>query len=327
MPIRNEDDVIARSLTAVLTQDYPHDNIEVLIADGMSTDNSRPEIESVLGKYLDIPVKVLDNPRQIVSTGMNIALKQATGKIIIRVDGHTLIAPDYVTECINALNRTGADNVGGRMIAVSESKIGQVIALATSSSFGIGGARFHYSKKEQLVDTVYMGAWRHETLQRIGNFDEELVRNQDDELNYRLRAQGGEIFLSDKIRSQYYNRSSLRSLWDQYYQYGFYKVRVMQKHLRQMMLRQFVPPLFVVTVIAGAVLTSFSQVIFYLWLAALTLYLAVNLLASSRIASKHSLSHFALLPVVFAILHFSYGLGFIVGLIRFAPRWLDRGNH
>ena len=177
-------------------------------------------------------------------TGLNLALAAAEGEIIVRVDGHTNIEADYVRWCVEALERTGATNVGGRMDAVGRGRFGEAVAAATSSPFGVGGARFHYSNTEEWADTVYMGAWPRWVFEEIGLFDEELVRDQDDEFNYRLREHGGRILLSPKIKSVYSNRSNPLALWKQYFQYGFWKVRVLQKHPKQMRPRQFAPPLF-----------------------------------------------------------------------------------
>jgi len=321
MPIRNEADFIARSLGAVLAQDYPADRLEVLIADGMSTDGTRAIIAAMAADHPRIPVTVIDNPGRIVPTGFNAALARARGDVIVRVDGHTVVAPDYVRECVAALERSGADNVGGRMTAVSTSPWGQAVAWATSSPFGVGGARFHYSDREEWVDTVYMGAWPRRVFELLSGFDPELVRNQDDEFNYRLRAQGGRILLSPRIKSQYYNRTSLRSLWRQYYQYGFYKVRVLQKHPRQMRPRQFVPPAFVTSFLGGALLFPLNKRLRVLWTLMIAAYAVANLMASWRIARKAGRAHFQRLPLVFCILHFSYGLGFLHGLVHFRKRW------
>ena len=321
MPIRNEAAFIGRSLGAVLAQDYPHDRMEVLVADGMSTDDTRTIVQQLAARHPDIQVRLIDNPGKIVPTGFNAALAQARGDVIVRVDGHTIIAPDYVRECMAVLERSGADNVGGRMVAVGTTALGQAVALATSSRFGVGGARFHYSDREEWVDTVYMGAWPRRVFEQLGGFDPELVRNQDDEFNYRLRAQGGRILLNPRIRSQYYNRTSLRSLWRQYYQYGFYKVRVLQKHPRQMRLRQFVPPAFVASILGGALLSPLNKRLRALWALVITAYAIANLMASWRIARKAGRAHLRRLPLVFSILHFSYGLGFLHGLIHFRKRW------
>jgi succinoglycan biosynthesis protein ExoA len=323
-PIRNEASFISRSLGAMLEQDYPSDRMEVIVADGMSTDGTREVVESFRARYPNL--RLVDNPSRIVSSGMNAAIREARGEVLVRVDGHTIVEPDYVSRCVAALLRSGADNVGGRMDAVSEGLFGQAVALATSSPFGVGGARFHYSTREEWVDTVYMGCWPRDVFARIGLFDEELVRDQDDELNYRIRSRGGRILLDPRIRSRYYNRSTLRSLWRQYYQYGYWKIRVMQKHRRQMRPRQFVPPLFVAVLLLALLASPFAA--WGAWLLALSAgsYLIANLSASIFTARKGNARLLPLLPVAYAALHLSYGTGFLVGLARFWNRWGDRAG-
>jgi succinoglycan biosynthesis protein ExoA len=331
IPIRNEEAFIDRSLRAILAQDYPG-GMEIFIADGMSTDGTRDQIRSLVKSVSGrpIPVTILDNPGKIVPTGINIALRQARGAIVIRVDGHTLIAPDYVRQCVEALQRSGADNVGGRMNAIGTSTFGKAVALATSTPFGVGGGRFHYSEQEGFVDTVYMGAWPRQVFEKIGLFDEELVRDQDDEFNYRLRASGGKILLSPAIKSEYTVRSTPRALWRQYFQYGFWKIRVLQKHPRQMSARQFVPPLFVFALVFSAFLAFFPATRF-LSLVVPASYVFANLAASILTAIRAKKSnqspftiHHLLLPFTFAILHISYGLGFLLCLFKFWNRWGDK---
>ena len=327
LPVRNESIYIERVLQALLNQDYPG-KMEILIADGMSTDGTRTIIQKIAREHPEMDIRVLDNPQKIVPTGLNIALREARGEFILRVDGHTVIAPDYVRQCVELLSRTKAENVGGRMNASGHNMFGKAVALATSTPFGIGNARFHYSNQEEWVDTVYMGAWPRRIFETIGMFDEELVRDQDDEFNCRLRENGGRILLSPRIHSQYTVRSSSGALWKQYFQYGFWKVRVLQKHPRQMSIRQFVPPLFVI-----AIVFSIGLGVFYLnypkpvILAAALLvpvsYLIASIIFSLNIAKKHGWQYFSYLPIVFATLHVSYGLGFLMGLIRFWNRWGD----
>lgn len=319
MPVRNEADFIERSLSAVLAQDYPRDRLEVLIADGMSTDETRNLIRNVSGRHPEIPVTIIDNPRKIVPTGFNLALEQARGDIIVRVDGHTIIETDYVRQCVMLLESSSADNVGGKMNAVSNTAFGESVSIATSSPFGVGGARFHYSDEEEWVDTVYMGAWRREVFDRIGLFDEEMARNQDDEHNYRLSSCGGRLLLSPRIRSEYYNRTTVASLWRQYFQYGYWKVRVMQKHPAQMRLRQFAPPA-LVGALLGSVLLAIRR---RYRLAAIVpaLYIIANLGASIVTAKQHGWHQLRRLPIIYAVLHLSYGFGFLTGLVKFWNRW------
>lgn len=323
MPIRNEAKFIFESLNAVLVQDYCNRKIEVLIVDGMSTDQTRKIVSGMISQLSSFPVSILDNVSKIVPTGFNIALRHAKGEIIIRVDGHTLIAPDYVRKCVEALQTSQADNVGGRMEAISTTIFGKAVAAATSSPFGVGGARFHYSDLEEWVDTVYMGAWPRKVFESIGMFDQELVRDQDDEFNYRLREAGGKILLSPKIKSTYIVRSTPRDLWRQYFQYGFWKVRVLQKHPRQMNLRHFIPPAFVISLLVSALL-AISPIYRPLSIFIPVVYLLANLLASLSTAFKHGWRNLLLLPLIFAILHISYGSGFLVGLFKFWNRWGDK---
>jgi succinoglycan biosynthesis protein ExoA len=324
LAVRNEEKFIARTLTAVVGQSYPPNRMEVIIADGMSADGTRETVKTFQDTSRNIIL--IENPGKIVATGLNAALRQARGDIIVRVDGHTIIAPDYVEQCVTALSRTAADNVGGRMHAAGEGITGDAIALATSSPFGVGGARFHYSEKEEWVDTVYLGAWRREVFERIGLFDEEQRRNQDDEFNYRLGARGGKILLTPAIKSTYYCRRSLRSLWTQYFEYGFWKVRVLQKHPKQMRPRQFIPALFVISLGLAGVAGLFLPVGRDLLAATLSAYGIANIAVSIITALRKGVRHFLLLPLVFGVLHFSYGVGFLAGLVKFRNRWGSSGR-
>jgi succinoglycan biosynthesis protein ExoA len=317
MPIRNEAAFIHRSLGAVLAQDYPADRLEVLVADGMSSDNTRQIITDLAAAHPAIRVQIVDNPGGIVPTGFNAALAQARGEIIVRVDGHTIIEPDYIRACVDALARTDAQNVGGRMDPVGVTPFGQAVALATTSPFGVGGARFHYSTQEEYVDTVYMGAWPRSVFERIGGFDEHFVRNQDDEFNYRLRKHGGKILLSPAIKSTYYNRGSWRSLARQYYQYGLYKVLVLKKHAAQMRPRQFGPPIFVLALILGALASIFLPLARIGFAALVLFYLLANLAASILTARRGRWSLLPLISLTFATLHIAYGAGFLLGLLKF----------
>lgn len=325
MPIRNEADFIHQSLGAILEQDYPAERLQILVIDGLSDDGTRRLVKELAAAHPG-RVELLDNPRRIVSTALNRALARSNGEVIVRVDGHTLIAHDYVRQVVVALARSGADCVGGRMQAEGDGLSARTIALATSSRFGIGDAAFHYLKSEAWVDTVYLGAWPRRVFERIGGFDEDLVRDQDDELSYRLRAAGGRLLLVPEIRSRYFNRASIGKLWRQYFGYGFYKVRVLQKHPKQMRPRQFVPLLFVAGSCVAVLAAPWWSVARWGFLTVWTLYGIANLTASRLTARQDRLS-LPLLPIAFATLHLAYGAGFLCGLARFAPRWGDRqGN-
>ncbi len=317
MPVLNEGKYIHKTLSTLLSQDYPREFMEIIIADGLSKDQTWSIVKSF---QTENPQLVLiENSKKSAAAGLNAALRVAKGEIIVRMDGHTRIASDYVRQCIEELKRTGADNVGGKMNAEGENYFGDSVAIATSTPFGVGNASFHYADKEDWVDTVYLGAWRREVFGRIGVFDENVGRNEDDEFNYRLLDNGGRIFLTQKIKSKYIPRSNPFSLSKQYFVYGFWKVRVFQKHPRQVRWRHFIPPVFALCLITGLILyfMGFSQLL----IGSGVLYAAANFSASIISVAQKGWKYLGFLPLVFLILHLSYGFGFLAGLIRFSNRW------
>ena len=323
MPVRNEGGFLARSLDAVLAQNYPSDRIEVIVADGMSTDNTRAIVQSLQAQHPNL--QLIDNPLKIAPTGLNAALRgQIKGEIIIRVDGHCEIARDYVSQCVRHLTQENIDGVGGPIETIGHSYAARAIALAMSLPFGVGGSAFRTVKdRAMFVETVAFPAYTRQAIKRAGLFDEELIRNQDDEYNYRLRERGGRLLLSPDIRSRYYSRSSLRSLWRQYFQYGYWKVRVMQKHPRQMRVRQFIPSLFVAALFLSLLLIPLSIAAGWMFALVAGSYVLANL-GACMAAVKGHWRLLPLLPVVFATLHLAYGLGFLSGLVGFWNRWESR---
>lgn len=311
MPVRNEESFIARSLGAVLGQDYPPERIETLVVDGQSDDRTREVIASLPGAER---VRVLANPRHIQSVGMNVALRQARGDIIVRVDGHTIIAPDYVRQCVQALAESGAVNVGGRMDPQGLTPMGHAIAAAGASRFGVPTA-FHVSDQPQYTDTVYLGAWPREALLAVGAFDERLRINEDYELNYRLRQAGGRIYLSPDIRSTYFGRQTLRSLARQYFTYGAGRANTLKLHPASLKPRQLVAPTFVAALLLGAALAPLSVAPRLAWVALITAYALASAAASAQVARKAGWGLLPRLPLVFLTMHLAWGLGFWRGTI------------
>jgi succinoglycan biosynthesis protein ExoA len=320
MPIRNEAPFIERSLGAVLAQDYPADRLEVLVVDGMSDDGTREIVTRMLVGHSN--ARLLDNPQQIVPTALNIGLAEAKGEVIVRIDGHAVVEPDYVSQCINVLEDTGADCIGGSIRTISTTATAQAIAAAMSSPFGVGDAHFRTTHGRPMwVDTLAFGAYRRQVFDRVALFDEEMACNEDEEFNYRLRAAGGRIWLDPRIRSTYYARSTFRSLWRQYYRYGYWKVRVFQKVPGSAQLRHWAPPLFAIYVVGGLVIAVLIPRLCLAYLAGLLVYLVVNLVVSIRIAAPAGWRHLSRVPIVFATLHLSYGLGFWAGILHFGLPW------
>ena len=322
MPVRNEASFIRRSLAAVLAQDYPQQLLQIIVADGMSTDGTRAIVEELAKQHAN--VTLIDNPGGIVACGLNAALAHATGEVVVRVDGHCEIASNYVRCCVAHIQSEGVEAVGGPVETIGESYVARAIATAMSSPFGVGGSAFRLANsKTQFADTVPFPAYTRSLIDRAGLFDEELVRNQDDEYNYRLRKLGTKVLLASDVRSRYYSRVTLSSLARQYYQYGFWKVRVMQKHPRQMQPRQFLPPLLVLGLIVGLVLSAVAPSMRLAFVLAVAAYALVALLASILAAwpRKHDWKLIPVLPIAFVLLHVSYGCGFLVGLAKFWNRW------
>lgn len=315
IPMRNEERAIVACLDSILGQRYPRDRFEVIVVDGESDDDS-PRVLASYGER----IRVLSNAGRIVPTAMNIGIRAARGEIITRVDAHTELAPDYLETGVEALRRSGADNVGGPMISTGGGRQGDAIARAMASRFGIG-AYFHFGMGERDVDTVYMGMYPRRVFERIGLFDEELVRNQDDELNYRLRKAGGRIFMTPRMRSRYQNRQSFKALVKQFFQYGEWKVRVLQKHPRQMSLRHFVPPALVLALVGLLLLAPWVQVAALLLFVLTVVYGGAVLAAAAVTAGRERFNLVPLIAVAFALIHLSWGSGFIVGLARFCRRW------
>ena len=322
MPIRDEAKFIRKSLRAIIDQDYPAERFELIIADGMSTDGTRDIVKQFIKENPDYSISLMNNDKHIFPSGFNAALKRAKGDIVIMLGGHTEINRDYIRCCVEKLKNKEIDCVGGPIDTISNTLWGKAISRGMSSHFGVGGVRFRVGTQHPVeVDTVAFGAYRRSAIERCGWLDEELVRNQDDEYNYRLRKLGGKIFLCPDVRSTYYSRKSLTGLWRQYFQYGYWKVRVLQKHPKQMRWRQFVPPAFVAGLVGSILLAPcFSWARFLLILIA-GFYIGANLLASVITCFRNGLKHLPILPIVFATLHLSYGSGFLVGLVRFANRW------
>ena len=327
VPCRNEVRYIRMFLENLLHQDYGGLSWEAIIADGMSDDGTR----ELLKDFSHPQIFWIDNPEGIVSTGLNRAIRRARGEYVLRMDLHADYAPDYVRRSVETLVETGADNAGGPARTRAEGYIASAIAAAYHSAFACGGARFHDERYEGYVDTVTYGCWRRSTLERLGLFDEGLVRNQDDELNLRIIRAGGRIWQSPRIVSWYVPRSSLWALARQYFQYGFWKVAVIRKHRIPASWRHLVPGMFVLGALGlpagalfcwGAGLPSAAAGISATWGGLMGLYLAASIAAAVWTARRRGFGIVMVLPVVFACYHFSYGLGFLSGLVhlRLRPR-------
>jgi succinoglycan biosynthesis protein ExoA len=317
IPCRNEVDFIANCLESILNQDFPKEELEILVIDGFSDDGTRRILEDYQEKYFFI--RLIDNINKIVSPALNIGIKNAKGEIIIRMDVHTEYASDYITQCVRAIRGMAVENVGGPWIPKGKTYLQKGISIAFQSHFSSGGALSHDMFHEGLVDSVYLGCWKKSTLENIGLFDEELVRNQDDELNLRIIRSGGKIWQSPKISSWYYPRSSIVSVFKQYMQYGYWKVRVIQKHRIPASIRHVIPGVAIILFMTLFVL-SFFNLIFLKGLVGLVLaYWGINFVASFLTCKEFpKWKFFPVIPIIFLMYHAGYGYGFLRGTLDFA---------
>ena len=334
MPCRNEASHITACLQSLLAQQPPGGGMEFIVADGMSDDGTRAILEQFAAQHPAL--HVLDNPARRTPCGLNLAVRAAQGEIIVRMDAHTEYAPDYVVECMRTLERTQADNVGGAVQTKTAGYLQRAVAAAYHCPLVVGGARFHKIAHEGFVDTVPYGCWRRSAFEKFGFFDEELVRNEDDEFNLRIVLQGGKIWQSATIKSHYYPRDSLPSLFRQYSQYGYWKVRVIQKHRQPASLRHLVPGTFLLAFVALAVLALFSKLAYGAWEATALTYALVVGAAALDSGRRGGLGLLPVLPAVIVCYQVSYGYGFLRGVFDFvicgrtnstAFTSLSRGHH
>jgi glycosyltransferase involved in cell wall biosynthesis len=318
IPCRNERNHIGRCLDSILANDYPLDRLEILVAEGMSDDGTRQVVEQYAIRHP--AVRIIPNPKRIVSAALNIGIAQATGEVIMRMDAHDEYPANYISALVGWLQRTGADNVGAARITrpASDRPAARAIAIALSHPFGIGNARFRLGTTElRRVDTVPFGCFRKALCRQIGLFDEELVRNQDEEFCFRLIRAGGTVLLVPGVVSYYYARHSLRQLARMYYQYGYFKPLVARKIGRIMTLRQLIPPLFVSGVITTGLLASSITAARLVLVLLLSAYLAANVACSTVVLLRRGVDVGLAVAAAFVVLHVSYGLGFLRGVLDF----------
>ncbi len=325
IPMFNERAYIGACLEAVRAQTYPADRIEVVVADGRSTDGCREFVETEA--QFDSRIRLVDNPSGRTPDALNTAIRASVGEIVVRIDGHSEPTTTYVERCVAVLSRPGVDCAGGQMIKVGQGSTAQAVVIAQSSRFGVGDSAFHYLTTPGPVESVFLGSWPRQVFRRVGLFDPELSRNQDDEFSYRIREAGGTIWFDPSISIRYHVRPSLRSLFRQHRQYGAWKIRVFQKHPRAARWRHLVPGGLVLTIGAIPLVGLIVPAAVVVPLGGGLIYVFALIGVSTHLGLRHGVeaSHIA---SAFAAMHFGYGLGLLIGLVRFFPRWFvnRRGN-
>ena len=310
LAVRNEEANIQRILEQIFGQDYPPHLVEVIVVDGQSADRTA-EIAASFSRSNRTPTVIRLSARGR-SQGLNRGIRAAKGEVIVRVDARTSIASDYISRCVETLERTAADNVGGVQRPIAESRRQEAIGLALSHPFGVGNAQFRLGNRSGFVDSVYLGCFRREIFEKVGFFDEQAaVISEDSDINQRIRSAGGKVYLNTDIVAYYYPRESFSEFWSLYYRYGGARVGNLLKHKNLTSWRQLVAPMFLLTVVVSAVLSLVDYRYYYLLLTVLLAYLAASASVSTAIGMGRKKPYLvALLMCAFACMHFAWGLGF-----------------
>ena len=323
VPIYNEERYIKECIESLFEQDYPKDDMEWIFVDGGSKDKTKEIIEEYQKKYPDL-IKLYDNPHKIVPYAMNIGIENSKGKYIIRLDAHAEYAKDYFSKCVHYLDTIEVDNVGGVAETKAKKKSGEAIAKMLSSKFGVGNSQFRTNGKSGYVDTVPFGAFRREVFSNYGGYDERLVRNQDNEMNYRIRKNGGKIYLADDIHLSYYCRDTMSGISKMARQNGKWNVITMKLCPGSMGLRHFIPLCFVLSI---PLLVGLGFLWWPIWCVLggeLALYLLLDIIFSIKCAK--TFGQFWYLLLLFPVFHFNYGFGSIGGIFaQFRKKYRKNG--
>jgi len=317
VPVRNEEKNIGTCITNIVSNDYPGNLVEILIVDGESNDNTREVVKKFAEKNPNI--RLLSNPKRTPYSGLNIGLGAAQGEIIMRVDARSIIPENYISMCVETLDRTRADNVGGVQRQIGSTPAQKAIALATGHPFGVGDAQFRMGKRSGYTDTVYLGCFQRDLFDRIGVFDEDgPVISEDSALNRRIIDSGGKVYLNKDIIVKYPAKESLGALFKQYFIYGGAKAHIVLKYGKFTAWRQPLLLLFFLTLflsLAGTVLSRWS---FLMFLCLFGSYLAADLFVSLGIALKRAtnISVLPFLMAAFPVIHLGYFLGFVVRIVE-----------
>ena len=319
IPCYNEEIRITRLLQCLVDQTYPLEDMEVILADGMSTDRTRALIETFQKQHPLPKINIIDNPQRTIPAALNLAIKASSGKLIVRMDAHTLPAKDYVVLSVQAFDEGKGQDVGGVIDIApgSDTWIGKAIAVATRHPLGVGDAKYRWAKTAGYADTVAFGTYARKTFDEIGFYDESLLVNEDYELNSRLRAAGGRIWIDPVIRATYYSRPDLSSLASQYFIYGFYKYRMLKRHPGTLRWRQALPPLFVLGILMLLLFAAFWHIAAILLLIVVAFYLFVLVAGSLPEVFKQRMPLLLLgIPLAIMTMHFLWGCGFWWSIIK-----------
>ncbi len=318
VPCYNEQFTIQLLLKAIYQQCFALDEMEVIIADGMSTDDTRQEIIAFQKEHTDLEIQIVDNPQRIIPAALNRALEAARGELIVRLDAHSMPDEMYVKQSVTDLEAGLGDNVGGVWHIQPGAKgwVAELIAVAAAHPLGVGGALYRYATQAAEVDTVPFGAFRRSLLDEIGMFDETLLTNEDYEFNTRIRLNGGKIWLNPEIHSVYFARETFGKLARQYFRYGFWKWRMLKRYPNTLRWRQALPPVFVLSLIVLVIAAIFWPLAGILLGLELLAYFAILVLGTWSLAMKKNITNLvAGVPLAIVVMHVCWGSGFLTSIV------------
>jgi glycosyltransferase involved in cell wall biosynthesis len=318
VPCLNEEKRIRILLDAIFAQTYPCELLDVTIADGCSTDCTREHILAFQDEHPGLRLRIIDNPGGSIPAGLNRAIKASDGSIILRLDAHSAPYPDYVEKSVAALESGKGENVGGvwEIRPGSETWMARSIALAAAHPLGVGDALYRHAKEAASVDTVPFGSYRRALVDKVGEYDETLLVNEDYEFNVRIRKSGGKIWLDPTIRSFYFARSNFDTLAKQYFRYGFWKLKMLRRYPGTLRWRQALPPVFVASLVFGLILALFRPFLGWVVFYELLVYFGVFGLVGLRLALKRKEFFLILgLPLAIAVMHIAWGSGFLWSIL------------
>jgi len=323
MPAFNEERYVEACIASVQAQDYPRELVEILVADGRSTDQTRDILARLAAT--DPRIRVIDNPRRLQAAGLCELVARARGEVIVRMDVHCEYAPDYVRRCVETLARTGADNVGGAQRARARTPFQRAVCAALASPLGTGGVAYRAPDREGFVDTVFLGAFRRRVFANVGMWDPNAITNEDSELNQRILEAGGKIFLARDVVVHYFPRDSFAALATQYFRYGKGRARTLLKLGRFPRLRPLIPFL----VMTGAVATVLLPPLWPLAPIVFASYALATGAEAVRVGRGLGAGGVSTVWRIFPVLHASHAAGFWAGLVKYvrAPDWTSAGGH
>lgn len=318
IPVYNEESTIQLLLEAIYNQTYPRHEIQVVISDGMSTDTTRQVINHFSIQKPDLEILLVDNIKRIIPAALNRAIESANGEIIVRLDAHSVPYPNYIEMCVQAIEAGRGDNVGGRWEIKPGANTWQAksIAVAASHPLGVGDARYRVGGEATQAETVPFGAFRRSLVEKVGWFNENLLTNEDYEYNVRIVKNGGKIWFDPSIQTIYFARATFKELARQYWRYGFWKGKMVRLFPKTLRWRQFLPPLFVCSLLFFFILSWFISMARWCFMAEIGIYSFILLLAGTQKA--FSMKDWRLIfGILFAIavMHFSWGTSFVWSLL------------